>query len=196
MHPVIDSVVYVIPAASSWLAEMASAFSAIAAMFSAITAAVAVWYTRKQIKSHERHNRLMATPHLSAWNHADIEPGLYQFSIENTGIGPAVVREISVSVGGEKIKGWSADLVELAVEKLFGATEHEASYEMFVINDVLPPGKKFTVLSIKIPGTTGGDIQEFVTEQVSLMIKYESILGDKYVFDSEELKRLRAAALE
>lgn len=195
MSPVLDSVVYVVPEASSWVSEMAAVFSAGAAFFSVITAGLALWYTRKQIKDHERHNRLMATPHISGWTYVDSDKQKFQFTLENTGIGPAVIRSVTLHVGEEQIKGWSADLIDKAVKKLYGPLERKESFEMFMPGDIVPPGKKYVVISMKLENEAAAAVEEHILANITLKISYDSILGDSYKFDSEELMRQRAAAL-
>jgi phosphatidylserine synthase len=90
MEPIVDAVVYVISPSGSGYAELATLLSAIAAFASVIVACVAVRLSHKQIKMFEQHNRLMATPHLSAWNRTDKKLKAYFFTLENNGLGPAI----------------------------------------------------------------------------------------------------------
>lgn len=184
MEPFIDSVVYVIPQAGGLLTEWATLLSAIAAIASVIIACVALWLTRKQIRMHEQHNRLMSTPHLSGWNHADCETGTYSFTLENTGLGPAIIKDILLKVDGQQMEGESAELVEAASDKLFPNIDKRDQYEMFVKGEFIPPSKKFEIYRIVTSQLHPDDITQQVQSRTHLVIRYESILGERYVYDS------------
>jgi len=183
----VDSVMQVIPQALSVLSELAPLLSAIAALASVIIACVAVWFSHKQMNMHEQHNRLMATPHLSGWNHVEDATGTYIFTLENNGLGPAIVREISLWVDGVLQEGAGTDLVDAAVQQLFSA-EAPSDYgaEMFTVGEFIAVGKKFNILTVRFKDKGPDTVRAYVAEKAKLQIRYDSILGDSYFFDSDK----------
>lgn len=185
MEPIADSVMQVIRQQAQGLTELATLLSAIAALASVIVACAAVWYTRRQVKMQEQHNRLMVTPHLSGWTHIDGDARTFAYTVENTGIGPAVIKAITFEVDGQQVNGTGTELVENAVEKLLEGVSRTNRFEMFVVGEYVPAGKKFEIFHAHTPYHEVEDIEERIKNHAALIITYESILGDQYHFHSD-----------
>ncbi len=185
MESVVDYVVYVIPEAASSLSEISNVLAAIASLASVLIACLALRFSNKQIKMHEQHNRLMATPHLSGWNHINSDSGTYTFTLENNGLGPAIVREISLLVDGKPLEGDGPELIEAAVEKMFAHETTNSGIEMFTTGEFIAVGKKFDILTIQVANKKAEDLRMYIAAKAQLLISYDSILGDSYFFDSE-----------
>jgi len=137
------------------------------------------------MKMHETHNQLMATPNLSGWNHVDEESGTYIFILKNTGLGPAIVNRICLTVDGQTIEGESADLITAAADKLFPDNEKAVGAEMFTVGEFISANQKFEILTITVAGLTAEEIGKLVRSKAKLAIKYSSIFGKQYLFDSD-----------
>ncbi|MDH0084854.1 MAG: hypothetical protein GTN60_04825 [Pseudomonas stutzeri] len=180
-----DTVVYVIPTDANGLAAWATLLSALAAAISAGIAGFALIFTKRQVDMHEKHNRLMATPHLSGWNHQDGETETYSFTLENTGIGPAIIKAITLTVDGHPAQGEGSDMIEDAAERLFPNVAKHHRFEMFTVGEFVPPNKKFEVYSIQAEGLSAEQLIKRAQTATKLVIHYESIYGDKYLYDSD-----------
>ncbi|UVE17860.1 hypothetical protein NVV93_00210 [Pseudomonas sp. LS44] len=185
MEPIVDSVVYVIPPSGSWFADLATLLSAIAALASVIVACIAVRFSHQQIKLHEQHNRRMVTPHLSGWAHTDPSHKTFFFTLENNGLGPAIAREIKFWVDGELQEGEGPDVLEAAAKKYLGAIDSNQRAEMFIVGEFIPPGRKFNTFTLMLREHEPHAIMAELKVRTRLLIRYESILGDSYVYDSD-----------
>jgi hypothetical protein len=185
MESIVDYVVYVIPEAASSLSEISNFLAAFASLVSVLIACLALRFSSKQIKIHEQHNRLMATPHLSGWNHINSDTDTYTFTLENNGLGPAIVREITLLVDGNPQEGKGSELIKAAVDKMFAHETINSGIEMFTTGEFIAVGKKFDILTIKITNKKAEDLRMYVAGKTQLLISYDSILGDSYLFDSE-----------
>lgn len=185
MEPIQDYVVYVVTAQEGWLSEVSTLLTALAAFASVFIACIAVRFSARQIKMHEQHNRRMATPHLSAWNSTDVKAKSYCFTLENNGLGPAIIREVSLWVDGERLQGEGPDLLEAASSRLLGDIPHEQHAELFIVGEFIPPGKKFNTTTVLLENQEPAAIMAIAKDRLRLLIRYDSILGDAFVYDSD-----------
>ncbi|WP_394561831.1 hypothetical protein [Aquipseudomonas alcaligenes] len=185
MEPVVGTVTCVAQGSESILTQLSAGTSAVAAVASVVCALAALWYSNRQIKIHDQHNRKMAQPHLAGWNHISHDPELYVYSLENVGLGPAVIKSIRLEVDGNQIEGEGADLLENATELLLEGVGSERGWEMFTAETMLPVGRKYELLGVKPTHHTAEDVRQRVKDRARLVIQYESILGDKFTFDSD-----------
>jgi len=186
MGTIVDYVVYVVASQESWLTEAGTLLSAVAAFASVIVATLALRFSHKQINMHELHNRLMATPHLSPWNRTDPTTRTYFFTIENNGLGPAIIREVKLWVDGELLDGEGPDLIIAAGKKMLGDIPHEQSAELFVVGEFIPPGRKFNVSTVVLHDQDPQPVMAMSKVRVRMIVRYDSILGDAYVYDSDK----------
>nr|WP_093053483.1 hypothetical protein [Pseudomonas sp. NFPP33] len=158
---------------------------AVTEIASTFIAALALGFTGWQMWLQREHNRKMSMPHLSGWNHYAHGPELYAYTLENVGLGPAIIKAIRLEVDGNVIEGEGADLIQNATRILFDDMPSQQAWEMFTVGEVTPAGKKYEILSITPSRHTAEEVAELLRSRARLLIDYESILGDKFVFDSE-----------
>lgn len=135
-----------------------------------------------------RHNKLSVAPYLTTWVSADGDSGVYSIEIVNNGIGPALIKAFRIFVDGIEIKGSESELVENATKMLFGNYEYQSS-NCFLTNGYMMADKnKHEVFSIKFIGQRKPNFQEYkqTIERARLVIEYESIYKDKFIFDSDK----------
>lgn len=182
MQPAVDSVVYIISndPGSDW----ATSLSAIAAIFSVITACIALVFTHKQNKMHEKHNKLMATPYLSSMIGANEDTNEFSFQIENVGLGPAIIKEITVFINDVPLSGTFAEMVEKALTDLL--PNRSSSYlETFSVADRVPANKKYSIITVTSTGLSAYAIHAALSA-ATIEIKYSSIYDETYTYNSEE----------
>ncbi len=185
MEPIQDYVVYVVTAQEGWLSEVSTLLTALAAFASVFVACIAVRFSTRQKKMHEQHNRRMATPHLSAWNSTDVKARSYCFTVENNGLGPAIIREVYLWVDGTQLQGEGPDLLEAASSRLLGDIPYEQHAELFIVGEFIPPGKKFNTTTVMLEDHEPAAVMAIAKGRLRLLIRYDSILGDSYVYDSD-----------
>lgn len=186
MQPLQDYVVYVVTAQEGWMSELSTLLTALAAFASVLVACIAVRFSARQIKTFELHNRRMATPHLSAWNSTDVKARSYSYTLENNGLGPAIIREVSLWVDGVLVQGEGPDLLEAASKMLLGDIPYEQRAELFIVGEFIPPGKKFTTTTVMPENHDPVAIMAIAKARLRLLIRYDSILGDSFVYDSDQ----------
>ncbi|MND35823.1 hypothetical protein D3C80_264700 [compost metagenome] len=185
MEPLQDYVVYVVAAQEGWWSQVSTLLTALAAFASVFVACIAVRFSARQIKMHELHNRRMATPHLSAWNSSDVKAKTYSYTLENNGLGPAIIREVSLWVDGEQMLGEGPDLLEEASRLLLGDIPYEQHAELFIVGEFIPPGKKFITSTVLLENHEPAAIMAVAKARLRLLVRYDSILGDSFVYDSD-----------
>ncbi|MGH8383525.1 hypothetical protein [Pseudomonas sp.] len=185
MEPLQDYVVYVVTAWEGWLSQVSTLLTALVAFASVLVACIAVRFSSRQRKMHEQHHRRMATPHLAAWNSTDVNTQSCSFILENNGLGPAIIREVSLWVDGERLQGEGPDLLAAASRILLGDIPYEQHAELFVVGEFIPPGKQFSTTTVMLEAHEPAAIIAAAEARVRLLIRYDSMLGDTFVYDSD-----------
>lgn len=188
MDPVLDSVVYIIPQAGGWLNDAAGVLAALAATFSTVVAVIALRHTQKQMSLQNQHYELMATPHLTTDTSLSLSPSEFTYSINNNGIGPAIIRKITVYAYG---KAYENDIT-LAI--------NDNSYEpplknfdtvgsgSYTIGEFVPPGNVQTIIRISGSNTSLKAARAEFFSNYRIVIEYECIYRNKFIYDSDEYK--------
>lgn len=136
----------------------------------AITAlAVTLW----QAHIARKHNRLSLAPNLIV--HTDTGTNCCSFTLENNGLGPAVIKEFYLVVGDNEIPAANYDAQKKAM-KMLKVPLHYSSY--FVsIGEHIAPGKRIELLDIE----TGqqGDV-EFFVKKLKQNLKYKVVYTSMY----------------
>lgn len=156
----------------------------ITAVASVVIAAVALGFTAWQMRLQRSHNQKMSLPYLSGWTHHGHDPELCVYTLENVGLGPAMVTAIRLEVDEQQIEGEGSDLIENAADLLLDGVSSERGWAMFTVGEMLPVGRKYEVLSVQPSHHAAKDITARIKSRAHLVIHYESILGEKFVFDS------------
>ena len=184
MEPIVDSVVYVIPQAGGFITEWATLLSAIATTASVVIAITAVFFTRKQVRMHEQHNRLMVQPHLDGMTIINTPECIYKYEITNNGIGPAILTHAEVFVDDKRVV--ADDEIEAAMNILTTSVPHHRwGHESPAVGAYITPGQCVELITIQSKdGFTANNFRDLVRKRSYLIVHYKSIYGQQFVFDS------------
>lgn len=189
MDPVIDSVVYVIsPDGGSWLSEIAGILAALAATFSALVAIIALRHTRKQISIQNRHNILMITPHLGTTSNISYDSHSFSFTIDNNGIGPAIIKKIKTYVFDRAYEADTCAALDENHFKILQQAKTLYSTGSYIIDEFVPAGNKQLIFSAEGFDRDPEELRNFFFEHVRIVIEYECIYKTKYIYDSDNHK--------
>ncbi|PMN17011.1 hypothetical protein BCT39_16730 [Vibrio lentus] len=134
-----------------------------------------------------KHNRISFRPHLTSWSHQEQRQGAYTLDIINNGLGPAIVKEFTVSVDGEVIDAKGIEPIERALKKIFANELYTAHYEYMGVGYVMGEKDRCRVVDLKFEGEqipTGLEVEKAI-ERARLEIIYESFYGEKFYLDSD-----------
>ena len=139
-----------------------------------------------------QHNKLTVAPYLTTWSQADDENGFYSIEIMNNGIGPALIKAFQVFVDGVEIKGPDSELVDKATKRLFGGYNYQTANCFLSSGYMMGEKNKHEIFCIKFTGQRKLNYQEYkqTIERARLVIEYESIYKDKFIFDSNKYSLL------
>lgn len=151
----------------------------IIALAAAAFMAYQAWLTRG-------HNRLSVRPHLQTHIHTQTERGgsacyRYAFELRNAGLGPAVVKTITVFLDGKQQALASAKDVEELIRGVIPApldliTLHIAEGEAIRAHD------SRTLLAFRLPPLEEAQLMELQAQlgRLDLVIEYASMYGERY----------------
>lgn len=186
MNPATDMVVYVIPGASGGLSEWAGAIAAIGAVFSAAAALIALYFSIKQIKEHDRHNKLMTRPYLTSNTSVLSIDNVFSYSIENNGLGPAVIKDVRVLVDGKEVPGHIQDKLINTVNLVWPGSAAKIDFALFTAGEYVRAGTKFEILKLSNMTVAVRDFAEAFSHRARILVEYESILGESFTLDSSK----------
>ena len=131
----------------------------------------------RQARSTEKHNRLSLTPHLCITTLYDQENVHLVADLENTGIGPAILKECLITIDGTEIKELPVDWIQIFDNFKFPGTVAGMNLGM---DEFIQPGKKYLLLGLESVDKemTKKDMAK-LTQRVKILIKYESVYGEK-----------------
>lgn len=167
--------------------EVSLSLEVIISVASSLIALCALCFTIWQGFLTRKHNRISYKPHLTSWSHKELQQGIFALDVINNGLGPAVIKEFTISVDGEAIEGKGSSLVESAIRKIFAGKRYTAHYEFMGASYVMGAKDRCRVVVIKFEGTTiptTNEVEQAI-ERTRLEINYESFYGDKFYFDSD-----------
>lgn len=179
MSQSIDYVIYGIQAQKDWSDWLVP-------IISAVPAFIALWFTFKQNGLSKKHNRLMVKPHLDDLVHEDIHKFQYRYSILNNGIGPAVIVDIKISIDGVLIDS-EIDLPGILKIVFPDMVDEQFGHESIAVGSYLSPGKKISMLTINCASKEILlEVKEELYSRARLVVVYQSVYGDKQVFQSHQ----------
>jgi hypothetical protein len=149
-------------------------FIALAALIVSLSAAIVGIYEASLQRTHDR---------AEVWPHVEISTFIAdhgaEVSVENTGVGPAIINSVVVSVDGSSRKNWDDVVRALAggTPPRFGNTT--------VIDHALRGGEKVAMLSIATENLPA-DFWKWIA-RVSVSICYRSIFDDHWTVSDEHL---------
>lgn len=147
-------------------------------------AALAMLATLGQWHIQRKHNRLMARPKLDGQTLINWDLGQVCFSVTNNGAGPAIIKEISISIDGEKMQ--SDDPLIEAVKTLFPTIlENAYGHHSVAVGSYIRPSQTISILTITSASQEAREeIVLRVKERAVLLAKYESIYEESFDYDS------------
>nr|WP_312231149.1 hypothetical protein [Pseudomonas sp.] len=188
MDPVLDSVVYIIPQAGGWLSDAAGVLAALAATFSTLVAVIALRHTQRQMALQKQHNILMVTPHLSTDTALSIASNSFTYTINNNGIGPAIIKRVTIYAYG---KTYENDITKAIKEncqelplKHFG-TVGSGSY---TVGEFVPAGNSQTILKASETKHPLREARTAFFANYRIVIEYECIYKNQFIYDSDDYK--------
>lgn len=156
---------------SFWSSERLLSITAV--FVSVLTLAVFIYQTNLIRK--EQHTAVF--PYLEL-RHSGIETESYRFTLENKGIGPAIITDIKLKYKGEELQ---EGLIEY-VSKGRDSSKYSFNYDGLTINRFVSAGEEIILI-----GASGNNMeastffQNFLLDQnLDLEITYESIYGDSW----------------
>lgn len=146
-----------------------------------------------------RHNRLSVRPYIISRKTRDWSPkGMrYRYVLSNTGLGPAIVRELSLTVKGEKVTG--EDPAAEVVKRCCGAAG--LKYEVNSSSEPSPgyclkPGEDYLLAEVFFPGLLREKEEELAKtlDPTGIRFVVESMYGEQSVFTGVEEKPVNKKA--
>jgi hypothetical protein len=184
MTQAVEYIIYGIPQPEKFLEAYTDILTLITASMSVLIACIALIVAHRQNKKNDLHNRLMVTPSLSDDTHVDIEGCTYEYKIHNKGIGPAIIIDAAIYVDGEAIE--TKDPLVDAIEMILKGTNLRYGHQSIALGTYILPNEVIDVLSVATDeANTPMVIHAEVQRRAKLKIKYKSIYGDTYAFDSK-----------
>jgi hypothetical protein len=151
----------------------ASLFVALLALF------VSFW----QAHLSKRHNKLSVRPHLQGFTNDD--DGVCKFSILNCGLGPAVIKEIRLTLNGDPVVGWGVGLIQNAISKVPDCELVHCGF--FLPGYVFRVGEEMEIAKIKYDPKIE-NFDAYLGGLLCLELDYESAYEDKFSYRSETYK--------
>ena len=152
---------------------------------SVIIALTAVIFSLLQSRKTDKHNRLMVTPHISSITHVNSEKGITAITLENNGLGPALINDFSIHIDNIAVKG--NDIVEESLKRLLKDLPiNEWGHESITTNSFLPAGGKIEVVTIVSSKISPEEVIQKLDSRILLQIDYRSIYGDRFTFNSDD----------
>lgn len=150
-------------------------FVAFAALIVSVSAVAVGIYEAALQRKHDR---------AEVWPHVELEaytsPGEISVSIENTGIGPAIVRTLAVSVDGTEQGSWPA-----VVKRLVPADAKVSISTSTTVDAALRPGQKTRLVSLNPSELPAGFLQE--VGRVSIRLCYTSVFEEHWLLVSDHI---------
>ncbi|HEF4758623.1 TPA: hypothetical protein SAN82_001027 [Pseudomonas putida] len=177
MSQSVDYIIYGVQAQKDWTDWLAVAMSAIPAF-------VALWFTFRQNSLTKKHNKLMVKPHLDDLVREDVHSLQYEYSITNNGIGPAIVVDIKIFVDGLLVDS-EKTLPEIIMMLFPEIKDDQFGHHSIAVGSYLTPEKDISIVIINCASKEILlRVKETVGSRAKLIITYESIYGDRQVFQS------------
>ncbi|MBS8268591.1 hypothetical protein DYI26_07595 [Halomonas litopenaei] len=160
---------------------------ALAAIFSVVTAGVAVFIAVWNGLITRQQARFSVAPALSVWvNYPEVDNPVCEIHLSNKGFGPAIVQCFQVSRHGEPVGGPMFDKVRNLIEGSFGSVldrvEYVSSLERghaFGANEERMIARFRVSLGLARCGTDG--MAQFM-EPLSLVVRYQDIYRRNWIF--------------
>lgn len=154
--------------------------SDVIATSAAIIALASLYVAIRQTELARKHNRLSVRPFIAIYR-KQFKGQPIEYSIENRGIGPAIVKSFRVLVNGNEISASDGNIIYEAMDALEIERSHVGGH-LFGTNEVLKAGQEVVVLRFPKSGDEEA-IQKDLLNKLSRMkfrIQYESMYEEKF----------------
>ncbi|MFD2586618.1 hypothetical protein ACFSQJ_06730 [Croceitalea marina] len=156
---------------SFWSSEKIMSTSAV--VISILTLAVFIYQTNLIRK--EQHTAVF--PYLEL-GHSGIQTDFYRFTLENKGIGPAIITDVKLHYEKKEVE----ERLAVFISKKRDSVKYAFNYDDIYINRFITAGEEITLIS---PDTLSKKASSFfekilLDENLDLEITYESIYGDSW----------------
>ena len=136
---------------------------------SALTVSIYEAYLQRQ------EQRVAVWPIIEHWtSYSDDE---FSISVANKGIGPAIVHDVNIIVGGESQKSWSG----VFQESLGSDSDHYQ--QSMLMGNVMAPGDVSTIVSYSRQVNAAWQ----ASQQMQMEICYCSVFGDCWTYEVDNL---------
>lgn len=181
MSESISYVFYGVAAESSALSVWAPIATAAFSLFVAVWALI---FSARQLKITDLNHKLMTTPHLDGLTATYNSRNEYSYSLRNTGIGPAVLVDVNISLSGNRLNSSEplTDAINLLFPEMKGMgfaihTNH--------VGDYILPGDVCKLITItNHPSLRPHDILNIIKKDITIVISYRSIYCEDFIFSS------------
>jgi len=162
-------------------------FTLITAITGVLIAAIAAYATLQQMKqatlqSREtiKHNRLSVRPVIDSWMHEN--DNTVHYWIQNKGFGTAKIVSWDFFIEGQAS---SNDDFKADLKSQLNGTNAIYDDAHMTPNSFIAKDEKITVIKIEFTDSVDQDLFEKLNKRYVFKINYESLYGDKYIFESE-----------
>lgn len=152
----------------------------ITAICAVVIAIASLYVTIRQTALAQKHNRLSVRPFLSIYRKQFVDQPI-EYSIENRGIGPAIVKSFQVLVDGKEVIASDGNGVYAAMDAL-EIDRGSVGGHLFALNEVLKAGQEVVVLRFPKSGNDKAIHKELLGKlpRMRFRIEYESMYEEKY----------------
>jgi hypothetical protein len=159
----------------SWYLSLDS--GAIIALVAAVISLCALFLTCYQAYATRKHNRLSLSARLTTLVEVNRDTASFYSNIENTGVGPAVIKAYGVSIDGVKSLNKHINWVK-ALDSM--GLPGDVKGMNLSPGEFIQPGKVYPLLSFE-SADPEFDCQTLLAamRKIEIQIKYESVYGDK-----------------
>lgn len=137
-----------------------------------------------------RHNILTFKPHLGTSDYSDSSKGIYIVELNNSGLGPAIIKDFIIYVDGERISGDRTEPIEKALKILFPDIPYRFQQTGMGEGHVMAANTKFTILAIQFIGDKipSKEFVENAFNRGDIEIFYKSFYGEDLHFSTSKDK--------
>ena len=140
--------------------------------------------SKKQIELALEQNKLSVRPVICSWIHTG--KNFLHYEIVNKGLGPAKIDSFSYFINGQKT---TQEKLEKDLEMfLCNESKYQRNIASLAPNAFLAKDEKFTAIHIIFEQAVEADILIRLQERYSLLIHYQSMYGQKDIYDSNSFK--------
>lgn len=153
-----------------------------------IIAALAFYVSAAQTYTTHLHNKRMVIPHLGSYWESDNDEKTYIYTITNNGLGPAKIKRVTYTLDNTSIDAPKHHQIEPLLELLLSPNARTQQLVTIGQNEYIPQGETKIILKLEFQDENVDldKIVKDIQERASIRVEYESIVGQKFIFDSKK----------